>query len=104
MDFADIVYEKVRLIPRGMVATYGQIAALAGSPRAARMVGTALRRLPATTDVPWHRVINGKGYISIENLEVPAEEQANKLMAEGVVVTLENGLFVVDLKQYLWRA
>jgi methylated-DNA-protein-cysteine methyltransferase-like protein len=54
----------VRRIPRGRVATYGQVAALAGLPRHARQVGYALHALPEGTDVPWHRVVNAKGGIS----------------------------------------
>ncbi len=103
MDFYHQVYELVRNVPYGRVATYGQIAALVGSPRAARMVGTALRALHDRTDVPWHRVISGRGIISIENLEHPAEEQANLLLAEGVIVSLHEGVYVVDLKKYQWH-
>ena len=69
--FWDEVYKIVNKIPRGRVAIYGQIAVLAGSPRAARVVGTALRQLPVDSKVPWHRVINGRGMISIENMGVP---------------------------------
>lgn len=60
----EAVYDVVRQIPRGMVATYGQVAALAGSPGAARQVGYALAALPTLTTVPWHRVLNARGTIS----------------------------------------
>ncbi|MFQ5528739.1 MAG: MGMT family protein [Gemmatimonadota bacterium] len=60
----EAVYEVVRRIPRGRVATYGQVAALAGSPGAARQVGYALAALDAGTTVPWHRVLNSRGGIS----------------------------------------
>ena len=58
------VYRVVRRIPCGQVATYGQVAAMAGMPRAARQVGWALNALDAGDDVPWHRVINAKGEVS----------------------------------------
>jgi len=101
-DFYNKVYRIARQIPKGHVATYGQIAALLSTPRAARMVGTALRSLPDDSDVPWHRVISGKGIITIENMEHPTEEQANLLMAEGVIVTKVDGEYTINLKEYLW--
>lgn len=55
------IYDTVRRIPRGKVATYGQIAELAGLPRRARLVGQVLWQLDETTDIPWHRVINARG-------------------------------------------
>jgi methylated-DNA-protein-cysteine methyltransferase-like protein len=54
----------IRRIPRGWVATYGQVAALAGLPRGARLVGHVLQHLGSPTDVPWHRVVNAKGEVS----------------------------------------
>ena len=102
IDFFEKVYVIVRQIPKGRVASYGQIASLISTPRAARMVGTALRSLSDTADIPWHRVINSKGIITIDNINYPREEQANRLMAEGVVVTVVNGDYVIDVSQYLW--
>ena len=60
----DRIYKIVSLIPFGQVATYGQIALLAGMPRHARQVGYALNKLNDSTDLPWHRVINSKGEVS----------------------------------------
>ena len=60
----EIVYAIVRRIPPGTVASYGQVAELAGSPGAARQVGYALAALPSSTDAPWHRVLNARGAIS----------------------------------------
>lgn len=60
----EAVYEVVRQIPSGMVASYGQVAALAGSPGSARQVGYALAALPDSSNVPWHRVLNARGTIS----------------------------------------
>ena len=54
----------IRRIPKGWVATYGQVAAMAGLPRRARLVGQVLQDLGRTTDIPWHRVVNAKGEVS----------------------------------------
>ena len=98
--FYEQVYELVRQVPRGQVVTYGQVAALLGSPQSARAVGYALRYLPRGTDVPWQRVINHKGGISPR---FPAESpliQRALLEHEGVVFD-DNGR--VDLKRYRWQ-
>ncbi|MEM7387659.1 MAG: MGMT family protein, partial [Verrucomicrobiota bacterium] len=58
------IYDMVTRIPEGKVATYGQIATLAGLPGHARQVGYALHRTPAHLDLPWHRVVNAKGEVS----------------------------------------
>lgn len=97
------IYNAVRKIPRGKVATYGQIAALIGSPRSARIVGWALRSLPVGTEVPWQRVVNKDGMISIENMNCPKEQQATLLRQEGVEVTERDGNFWVDLKMFGWK-
>lgn len=54
----------IRRIPEGWVATYGQVAAMAGLPRRARLVGRVLQHLDAATDIPWHRVVNARGEVS----------------------------------------
>lgn len=97
------ILNAVNDIPRSTVASYGQIAALAGSPRAARVVGWTLGSLPPETDIPWHRVVNKDGYITIENLTYPKEEQARMLEAEGVTVKRHNGLLQIDMKQFGWK-
>jgi len=100
MQFYEHVYALVRQIPPGKVVTYGQVAALLGSPRAARAVGYALRFLPTGTDVPWHRVINHRGQIS---RRTPAEGplvQRLLLEAEGVVFDAAG---CVDLSVYRWQ-
>ncbi|RYD89410.1 MAG: methyltransferase, partial [Sphingobacteriales bacterium] len=63
------IYQVVALIPYGKVATYGQIARLAGLPRHARLVGYALNRLGAEHDLPWHPVINAQGRISLPAID-----------------------------------
>lgn len=83
-EFSLRVYELVRRVPRGRVVSYGGVAALLGRPRAARAVGAALAALPDGTDVPWWRVISGKGEISIRPLDhLPARQRA-LLRREGV--------------------
>jgi methylated-DNA-protein-cysteine methyltransferase-like protein len=78
------VYVLVRKIPRGSVASYGQVAALAGKPRAARAVGGAMRRCPA--DVPWHRVLNAAGRISRRKRASSMLTQRMLLEREGVAI------------------
>ena len=69
-------------IPPGRVTTYGEVAERAGLPRAARLVGTTLRTLPDDSRLPWHRVVNSQGCISI--IGASADEQRQRLLAEGV--------------------
>jgi methylated-DNA-protein-cysteine methyltransferase-like protein len=92
------IYRIVRRIPRGRVATYGLIARLAGIPRNARRVGYALAAL-REDDVPWHRVINAQGEISLRST-AGYSEQRGLLEAEGVVFD-EDGR--IDLARFQWR-
>jgi methylated-DNA-protein-cysteine methyltransferase-like protein len=94
------VYAAVRAIPRGRVATYGQVAALLGVPRGARAVGWALRALPAGNSVPWHRVVGAGGRISIRAGAGP-ELQRRRLRAEGVAFRSE---WVIALKDHSFVA
>jgi methylated-DNA-protein-cysteine methyltransferase-like protein len=90
----------VERIPKGRVATYGQIALLAGLPRRARLVGRALRVVPAGIDVPWHRVVNAQGKISPRGDALGHEElQAHLLRREGV--RLVEGK--ISLERYRWQ-
>ena len=89
------IWQVTAEIPRGTVATYGQVAELAGLPGGARQVGLTLSRLPAGTRLPWHRVINAAGRISIAD----ASRQQALLESEGVV--FEDGR--VNLKRFRWR-
>ncbi len=91
------IYEVTKRIPRGQVATYGQIAHLVGMPKAARQVGyamAALGRGAPRPDVPWHRVVNAKGESSIGG------EQIERLKVEGVVFDA-NGR--IDLRRFGWQ-
>lgn len=97
------IYGLVRRVPKGKVATYGQIARLIGAPRASQVVGWALRTLKPTTNVPWQRIINKAGMISIENMNAPKEFQANLLRQEGVEVNERQGNYFVDLERFGWK-
>jgi methylated-DNA-protein-cysteine methyltransferase related protein len=78
------VYAAVRRIPRGRVATYGEIASLAGLDGMARQVGYALHELPPHSTVPWHRVVNARGEISRRSVFGSELEQRLRLELEGV--------------------
>jgi methylated-DNA-protein-cysteine methyltransferase related protein len=93
------IYKTVKRIPRGRVATYGQIATLAGLDGHARQVGYALHSLPDRSDVPWHRVINAKGEISPRSAGDSHELQRMLLEEEGIVFSMDGR---VDLKRYRW--
>lgn len=83
-DFTERVYRTVRRVPRGQIVSYGGVAAILGSPRAARGVGHALHALPDGSDVPWWRVVNRHGEISIRGAVYAARLQRVLLEAEGV--------------------
>ena len=82
----DAILAIVQAIPAGRVATYGQIADLAGLPGRARLVGTTLRKLPDDSAVPWHRVVNAAGRISPRGDGMSVTEQALLLADEGVII------------------
>ena len=95
------VYAVVRRIPRGRVATYGQVAALAGLPGQARFVGYALAALPAGSGVAWQRVINAQGRVSARRGSSGAEAlQAAMLRSEGVRFGREGS---IALAAFRWR-
>lgn len=99
-EFRAQVLKWVRQIPAGQVATYGQIAALAGKPRAPRQVGGILRALGDDSEVPWFRVINAQGGISTYRVG-SGELQRHLLEAEGVCF---NASGHCDLKRFRWQA
>lgn len=95
------IYAAVRRIPAGRVSTYGAIARIAGLAGHARQVGYALSALPAGTNVPWHRVINAQGRLSLERSASGAGiTQRLRLVREGVVV---NAGGRVSLEKFGWR-
>ena len=106
VNFYDQVYAVVRRIPVGKVTSYGRIAEMLGRPRAARAVGFALNALkdkksnPYYQDIPWQRVVNKQGRISIVNRENSANRQAEILRSEGVVVSED---LRINLDIYLWE-
>ncbi len=99
-QFYDAVYRATCMIPPGRVTTYGTLAAMLGRPMASRAVGYALRALPDGTDVPWHRVINAQGRISLKARH-PGEtdQQRHLLEQEGVAFDAEDR---VDLQVFGW--
>ena len=96
------VWNVVSCIPSGRVATYKQIAALAGieGPTGARQVGYALSALGPGNDVPWHRVVNVKGTISPRGRDGAAGEQYDRLAVEGVRF---DGFGWIDLREFEWN-
>lgn len=94
------IWQVVLAIPVGRVCTYGEVARLAGMPGAARRVGAALKGLPEDTALPWHRVINTQGRISLPQGSPSHALQQQRLEAEGVEFKL-NG--AVDLRRFAWR-
>ncbi len=95
------IYDVVRRIPVGRVATYGQVAALAGLPGHARQVGYALNALPEDSDIPWQRVINAQGEVSPRASGSGAEHYQRFLLEEEGVVFDPRGR--VDLKRFGWK-
>ena len=96
----DAIYDVVVQIPRGRVATYGQIAELAGIARQPRRVGYALSALPKNSGVPWHRVINAKGEISVRSGGGPDPVQRRLLKQEGVVFDRAGR---ISLERFRWE-
>lgn len=100
MTFDESVYAAVRRIPRGRVATYGQIALLCGNPRASRAVGWALRRNPSPgTEIPCHRVVNREGRLAPAFAFGGPRAQRDLLETEGVPFLADGR---VDLAHCVW--
>ncbi len=96
--FTQRLYPIIAAIPCGKVTTYGTLARLAGSSRAARQVGGVLRHLPKDSTLPWHRVINHQGKISLTGSSLL--RQKRKLREEGIVFRRDDS---VDLKIFGWN-
>lgn len=99
-DAARDITALVKKIPRGRVATYGQIAALAGRPRHARQVGSVLKSLPDDSGVPWHRVVNAQGRVSTRGNSAVEGLQRYLLRRESVAFD-ESGR--IDLAGFQWN-
>lgn len=97
-ELAQLILQVVALIPYGKVATYGQIAKMAGLPKHARLVGRVLQQVEDKY-LPWHRVINSQGKISLSKLDAQGDNlQIIKLQAENIVVNAGK----INLKLYQW--
>ncbi len=110
INFNEKVYLVVKQIPRGKVSTYGQVAALIGSPRAARAVGWALHQMDnlppeKKRQYPWWRVINSKGLISTTCQEHTYEVQKQLLEKEKIAVgwNERQKMYKIELDKYLWQ-
>lgn len=101
MNRYDAIYAAVRHIPAGRVATYGQIAALAGLPGRARLVGYALFRVAPEANVPWQRVVNARGEISMSPVRLGSDHLQRVLLEEEGIRFSTSGR--IDLKQYGWE-
>jgi methylated-DNA-protein-cysteine methyltransferase related protein len=95
------IYAVVRKIPKGRVATYGDVARIAGLARQARLVGYALHALPAGTALPWHRVINAQGKLSLAR-DGSSSGITQRLRLEREGVRVDAGARV-SLERYAWR-
>ncbi len=99
-SIAERVWQVIALIPKGRVATYGQVAELAGLPGRARRVGTLLSRLPAGSKIPWHRVINAAGGISLPEDSGGFSRQQRLLKKEGVMFSASGR---ISLARFRWQ-
>jgi len=95
--FLEAIYTVIFSIPQGKVSTYGDIAEFAGFPGYARHVGKALSQLPDDSTLPWFRVVNCQGKISLSGHHY--HRQLNKLLNDGIIVS-ESGK--IPLKHYRW--
>ena len=99
VERANRIIATIRDIPPGQVASYGQVAEIAGIPRGARQVGRVLRELPDDHDVPWYRVVQAAGTIAFDEGSRPFREQKKRLAGEGVRVVRGR----IDMRRYRWQ-
>jgi methylated-DNA-protein-cysteine methyltransferase-like protein len=97
---AERVWQVIAMIPKGRVATYGQVAELAGLPGGARRVGHLLSHLPKGTRIPWHRVVNAAGGISLPEGSGGFARQHTLLAKEGIVFSDSQR---IALRKYRWQ-
>lgn len=102
MSAYDAIYAVVRQIPKGRVATYGQIAQLAHLPGQARLVGYALYRVDRSSDVPWHRVINARGEISDSPHRRGSDDLQRSLLEQEAIAFSPSGK--IRLSKYQWHS
>jgi len=99
-EAAAAIYAVIRRIPKGWVATYGQVAAMAGLPRRARLVGQILQHLDPASDVPWHRVVNARGEVSYTLSRHGSDALQQRLLeTEGIEFDDRNRF---DLERFRW--
>lgn len=96
--FLQQIYTVIYQIPSGRITTYGQVARMAGYPGYARQVGKALSQLPAGSKLPWYRVVNSRGMISLSGSDF--DRQRQELINDGIPVSATGR---ISLKQYLWQ-
>ena len=84
LDNRQRIWQVVSQIPKGKIASYGQVAAQAGIPKAARLVGNVLKQLPEGSNLPWHRVVNSQRKISFPIGSPAYQEQKQRLLSEGI--------------------
>lgn len=99
MNTFDRIYEVVKKIPKGQVASYGQVAALAGSKRWARVVGYALHVCPEPGRIPWHRVVKRDGSLAFDGAEGALNLQ--RVLLESESVRFKDGKVI--MKDYQWE-
>lgn len=99
LTFSERAIKIILSIPPGKILTYGRVALMAGSPHSARQVGFLLHTASGAHKLPWHRVVNSKGKISMKDPLAFARQKA-LLEAEGVIFSSEDS---IDLKKYLWQ-
>lgn len=100
LSFKDSVIKFIKQIPYGRVTTYGTIATLAGSPRSAREVGYILHSFAKKHNLPWQRVINRNGFISIRGGDINMKSLQKSLLQKEDVEVSED--FMIDLEKYGW--
>ncbi|MCK5222323.1 MAG: MGMT family protein [Candidatus Aminicenantes bacterium] len=98
-DFTKKVVSIIKSIPEGKVVTYGQVAFMAGKPNGARQISWILNSMSEKESLPWHRVINSSGKISLPE-GFGFEEQMYRLKGEGIEFDRNNR---INLKKYLWQ-
>lgn len=99
-ELAPMIFQVIAQIPYGRVASYGQIARLAGIPKHSRLVGYVLKHMDADSSLPWYRVISSQGKISLSKLNDQGQNiQAQLLLAEGILVIGDK----VKMKEFQWN-
>lgn len=99
IDKETLIYTVIASIPKGNVASYGQVAAIAGYPQNARLVGRLLKLMPHDSSIPWHRVVNSQGKISFPIGSAQYQTQRQKLLSEGVTFKNER----VKMRSHQWQ-